>query len=777
MASAALKKRIVDMETAFQRTTGVTSASYKQTNGVLKLQQKQGDVLHEVLEQNPIGCIIVSPWMDRRAQSLLRRFAASHPVIHILRSLEAIRDHLKIEDEAKAETLWHTGITFFRSCSNLEMFNVSESQSDDADASRTSSGSREASPPYLLLKQAERHLLKFLAQVYPAGTIPFLESAYPLATVDTEHRQFTSALSVSASDVVLGRLNVEDHVAGVDAVQITANATSHSENGTSNSHKLLINRITQAVGLVRRGGVLPVIVHLELGSNASQEATLLYLDVLCHSLTLAPELVTVDMRLDDADIARIIRMKRRSRIIGHYATSSDVPSWESPIWVSQYRRAVKLGCGVARLVRPATAVEDNLGVARFRSMIESLDEPRIPLMAYNSGMLGRHSVCFNPVLTIVTPKSFKSGSQEPHASHLTAEEATKSLFSSFWYDPMKMYVFGSSVNYSMSPAMHNSGLAACGIPHRYERYSTNAISGIRHLIQDPNFAGASVGLPFKVEAISLTHSLSPHAQAIGAINTLIPIRHLDKDGSVPTGADFFKGVNRAGPVKALYGENTDWIGIRACIRRGLSPANAVRQSSSALIIGAGGMARAAIYALLQVGVCNISIFNRTLSNGQKLAEHFRRLLQEKEFEALAAGRETKFRVLESITETWESEFRLPSIIISCIPTHPLGDVPSPEFKLPEPWLGNPTGGVVIELGYKTLDTPLLLQTKSHSSQGWVTMTGLDLLPDQGYAQFELFTGKRAPRRIMRKVVFETYTDQQGRSNLEELKVRLHSFIE
>jgi shikimate 5-dehydrogenase/shikimate kinase len=772
-ASAALKRNVIDMDMAFQRVHGMTASSYKKEHGADECQKQQADILRDALENNDKGRILVCSWMDRQVQVLLRAFANWNPVVHVIRDMAAIKSHLKITEDQKVQTLTRVATTFFRTCTNFEFFNVSEKGAGQSPAG----GEGSSSIPSLTLKHAEKHFLKFLSLLYPVGTIPFVESAFPLARIPPEQRQFTYVVSLALCDI-LSEVDLEDACCGADAVQITVPiSTNGYQSPTSADDRPTAANITKAVGAIRRATVLPILCHLTLREVPSAEEWHLYKDLLSHALKLAPESVTVDLRLDSDEICKLLAGRRRSNIVGCREMGTFAEPWGSQYWKSLYDKARVSSCDTVRFIRPAASIDENFAVTNLRAVLSAREGQRLPVSAYNSGPIGRPSACFNPLLTVVSTKAVNDieASSNIHPS-ITACQATKSLFASFVYDAMKLYVFGANVDYSMSPLMHNSAFAAHGIPHEYRPYSCSSLSGIRHLIEDPYFGGASIGLPFKVEVITLTHSLSRHARAIGAVNTLIPIRKLNGDNSVPTEAAFFKNVNRAGKVLAFYGENTDWIGIKACIQRGLSPANAVRSTSCGVIIGAGGMARAAVYAMLQVGVRNIVIYNRTPENAHKVATHFQNLF-EKGPELFGNGTEIRFHIMESREAPWPLDFRHPTILISCVPTHQIGDEPAPNFTAPESWLASPTGGVIFELGYKTLNTPLLQQARNAASRGWVAMDGLDLLPEQGFAQFELFTGRRAPRALMRKELFKNYRDEEGHTNLPELQRRLEAMTD
>lgn len=142
--------------------------------------------------------------------------------------------------------------------------------------------------------------------------------------------------------------------------------------------------------------------------------------------------------------------------------------------------------------------------------------------------------------------------------------------------------------------------------------------------------------------------------------------------------------------------------MRACIQRGLSPANGIRPHSSALVCGAGGMARAAVYSLISLGVRHIFVYNRTAANATALAEHYNKLGSEGQLTHFVKE-STEFshiRVLDTLSTSWPADKRHPTIIVNCIPRQS-SDKTSINFTLPASWLNSPTGGVVVEVSPET----------------------------------------------------------------------------
>ncbi|GAP84416.1 putative quinate repressor [Rosellinia necatrix] len=839
IASTAMKRRVIDLDKAFQDVTGLSTVAYKKTHGPIEYRRQQYSILETVLLSHQRDCIIVSSWMEPGLHAPLEKFAASHPVIHVARDPEAIQQYLNVADGDKMREFMKYTASAFRAAANFEFFNVSETcpkpndpvNGDSPEA--TIRGDGPASPAlYLTLKRAERHFLKFLSLIMPTRSIPFIESAFPLASIPTETRQFTYAVSVPLSRLLADEWETADIETGADAIEIVIDDAFAPQEDTFPGGGQLnperASRISRAIGAVRRNVVIPIIYHVPWPASSPVDETQrsAYLEHVQHGLLLCPEYLTLDLRLEDRVLNRILGLRRTSKIIGaaHFEGSPHPPSWTDSTWMSYYSRAQSFSCDLVKLTRPAFSMDDNFEINAFRCAAASAGQPQIPLIAYNTGVKGRHSACLNKILTSVLPESLL-GSGSPgsgptasssYASPITPLQATVALRSSFATDDaLKLYVVGADCQHSLSPAMHNTAIRALGMRHEYRPYSTSSLGDIRDLIHDPSFAGASVGLPFKVEVISLTHSLSTHAKAIGAVNTLIPVRRLDPaDGSIPGGALQSDARNSAGPVLALYGENTDWIGIRACIRRGLSPANAVRAGTVGLVVGAGGMARAAVYSMLQLGLQNIVVHNRTPDNAQRLVSHFERLLARNDIPLLSSveDRKTCFYIQRSRADPWPADLRQPTIVVSCIPAQqtttattkttnttmtspapasvpvpvpvpaveenrqppPPSPPPPANFTLPEAWMGSPTGGVVVDFSYKVLDTPLILQTRAAAHRGWVVMDSLDLLPEQGFAQFELFTGRRAPRRLMRAQVLES---SAGEARSYPLQHRLNSITE
>jgi shikimate 5-dehydrogenase len=267
----------------------------------------------------------------------------------------------------------------------------------------------------------------------------------------------------------------------------------------------------------------------------------------------------------------------------------------------------------------------------------------------------------------------------------------QSLYQTHHYDSLRYYTFGAHVSYSLTPTMHSLAYYQLGMIHEFIKHPAKSIDELVELSRDPHFGGAGISQPFKVEIMSRCVAHSRHAKAIGASNTIIPLRALP-DGSPNF---FLKAANQrlhAGPVVGWFGDNTDFIGILQCLRRNASPRNVVQPSkTTGLVIGAGGMARATIYAMILLGCRNIFIYNRTVSNAEAVANHFN------SWAGALSEKGTVVTVLRSKEEDWPRGWEMPTFLVSCVPAHMAGLGEARDFEVPEQWLGSPSGGVALEV--------------------------------------------------------------------------------
>jgi shikimate dehydrogenase len=280
-------------------------------------------------------------------------------------------------------------------------------------------------------------------------------------------------------------------------------------------------------------------------------------------------------------------------------------------------------------------------------------------------------------------------------------------------------VIGWPVDHSLSPRMHNAAFAELGLnyayvplPVRLERLQ-EAVRGLVAL----DFAGANVTVPHKSAVIPFLTRLSTVAAAVGAVNTLI----VDPDGEV-------------------IGHNTDVYGFAAALREAGWPGRSSLKSR-ALVIGAGGAARAVAYALQ--GTCaEVCIANRSFERALELCT-----------------------VLNAVSESDSLErkgllsaHRFPEEVASLAPaadlivnTTSLGLKPDD----PLPWdaaVAFHGRQLVCDLVPTKSATGLTPFMALAASGGAEVLNGLSMLVHQGAKAFELWTGKEAPLNAMREAL-------------------------
>ncbi|KAF5660293.1 shikimate-5-dehydrogenase [Fusarium denticulatum] len=274
----------------------------------------------------------------------------------------------------------------------------------------------------------------------------------------------------------------------------------------------------------------------------------------------------------------------------------------------------------------------------------------------------------------------------------------------------QFYIFGHNISHSLSPTLHNAGFKALNLPHHYQIHeSENVDESVESIIQQPDFGGASVTFPHKLQIGKLLGSLSPRGESIGAINTVV--------------------VKEFNGKRVLHGDNTDWIGIKRCVEKSGARDFA---SSSALVLGAGGAARAACYAVQTLGFGELIVVNRTLSKAEEMTSRFPDL------------KTRSFAALEEAATAKDAHIRL---IVACVPADDLG-----ADKIPSGLFSGTGDGVLVEMAYRPQVTGMM--TVAERYPGWSIYRGIDVLEEQAYAQFELWTGRQAPVDAMRGAMQE-----------------------
>ncbi len=256
-------------------------------------------------------------------------------------------------------------------------------------------------------------------------------------------------------------------------------------------------------------------------------------------------------------------------------------------------------------------------------------------------------------------------------------------------------VIGSPIAHSLSPAMQNAAFQAAGLNAVYLPLEVADLADFLRCRAELGVAGFSVTLPHKQAILRHLDGCDPVAVSIGAVNTV---------------------VVRGG--KRLYGYNTDYVGVLRTLARQVR-----LEGAQVLLLGAGGSARAVAFALATAGAL-VSITARRPARARALAR--------------AVGGEALRRV-----EVCRRQF---DAIVNCTPVGMWPQARESPLRAAEI-----NARVVFDLVYNPLETQLLRLARR---RGAIAVPGWQMLVEQGAAQFEIWTGLRAPVAVMRRAVLK-----------------------
>jgi shikimate dehydrogenase len=269
----------------------------------------------------------------------------------------------------------------------------------------------------------------------------------------------------------------------------------------------------------------------------------------------------------------------------------------------------------------------------------------------------------------------------------------------------RLAVLGHPVSHSLSPPMQNAALEALGLggEWRYEAIDLPPKGFADRVREMPKqgFLGANVTIPHKEAALALADEASDAAWGIGAVNTLS-----------------FSGDR-------IRGENTDASGLLAALARPL-------HGRTALVLGAGGSARAAVWALAGAGA-SVSVWNRTAERADRLV---------RDLAGAGGGTVSEGR----LTPVSEEQARVGSydLIVNCTAVGMKDEDPFEHLPLdPERFDGEI---VLVDLVYAGAESRLVREARARRAEA---IDGLEILVRQGADSLRIWIGMEPPLDVMR----------------------------
>lgn len=706
----------LDADEYLEARYSITCKDFVLQRGWPAFRTAETEILSEILALKPrktvisLGGGIVE---TESARETLKEYGQTKgPVVHISRDIDQIIEYLTTETERpeygqEIIDVYNRRVPWFEECRTHQFVSIVEP--DDFSKHLSSAGNKGAQRRHRRLKEEVKTFFHHITGVSP-NHAPNLSPG---------RRSYF--LSLTFPDIAAQRHLIEEHTSdvltGVDAIELRADLLSPT--GPAVSPNIPSKHyVAQQLALLKHVTSLPVVFTVRTVSQGGafpDDSQVQLFQLLELGLQLGAEYIDVETTAPHSLIQSLTRRRGSSRIIASYHDWSGNLKWSGPLIDEHYATAARLG-DIVKIVSKANSIQDNLQLLQFVVEKGKQDNTK-PIIAINLGTEGQLSRILNPTFSPVTHAQLPVAAAPGQLSFAQIQIALHLLGQ---LPQKRHYLFGHSISKSPSPTLHGTGFRVLGLPHTYDLHETETVDdSIRNIIRASDFGGASVTIPHKLSIMKELDQFTTPAQLIRAVNTVIPVQ--GENGET-----------------LLLGDNTDWLGIYNSILS--RSAICWDAADCGLVIGAGGTSRAAIYALKQLGLGKIYIWNRTEKKAKELVDDF--------------PVEFNLRVVASLYELSSTP---PAIIVGTIPASATMEG---GLDLTDVIFSRPTGGVVVEMAYRPKVTPLLklasASTMKRSESEWIVVYGVDVLLEQGYAQFERWTSRRAPRRAIRQSVLEMY---------------------